>query len=93
MSLHDKPRYNHEALRDALEKHGLPVDTPSQNADSFRLGWTAAIDAVRALDRSHTWTETPEHTKCPHCGAPVLPQTACGVCDTLRPIGQRRSHP
>lgn len=39
MSLHamDHP----EGLIEALQQHGLPHNTPSQNADCFRLGWTA----------------------------------------------------
>lgn len=51
MSLHDKPQYNHEALKAALVEHGLLVTEPSQNSDAFRLGWTAAMKAVRALSQ------------------------------------------
>jgi hypothetical protein len=50
MSLHLNPAYNHEAVRRSLAEHKLPVHEPSQVADGFRLGWTAAIAAVRAQD-------------------------------------------
>lgn len=49
MTLHNQPAYNHQALVEALKRHDLPHDTPSQVADGFRLGWTAAIDAVQGL--------------------------------------------
>jgi rubrerythrin len=30
-----------------------------------------------------------DHYACPVCGSPVLKGTCCGVCDALRPVGQR----
>lgn len=55
MSLHNKPEYNPEPMKDALAKHGLPVSTPSQNADSFRLGWASAVAALPGLVKPLEW--------------------------------------
>ena len=41
MSLHNKPDYQIPELIEALKAHRLPHDTPSQLADSFRIGWMA----------------------------------------------------
>lgn len=32
--------------------------------------------------------KTPPHTLCPRCGAPVLPESACGVCSPGRSVGE-----
>lgn len=42
MSLHNKPEFNTPKIIAALKAAGLPTDTPSQNADSFRLGFISA---------------------------------------------------
>ena len=41
MSFHNKPDYQIPELIEALKAHRLPHDTPSQLADSFRIGWMA----------------------------------------------------
>ena len=41
MSFHNKPNYQIPELIEALKAHRLPHDTPSQLADSFRIGWMA----------------------------------------------------
>ena len=41
MSFHNKPDYHIPELIEALKAHRLPHDTPSQLADSFRIGWMA----------------------------------------------------
>jgi hypothetical protein len=51
MSLHNKPEYNHEAVKSAMKAHGLETESPSVIADGFRLGWAAALKAVREQDR------------------------------------------
>jgi hypothetical protein len=43
MSMHKNPHYQAPELLAALEAHCLPTDFPSQNADGFRLGWSAAL--------------------------------------------------
>lgn len=48
MSYHLDPRNTLE-LRDALRKHGLATDTPSQNADCFRVGFWYARAALSPL--------------------------------------------
>lgn len=49
MSHHLDPRNTPELL-DALRKHGLAADTPSQNADGFRLGFWSAQEAAKARE-------------------------------------------
>lgn len=41
MSFHNKHNYQIPELIEALKAHRLPHDTPSQLADSFRIGWMA----------------------------------------------------
>ena len=41
MSFHNNPDYHIPELIEALKAHRLPHDTPSQLADSFRIGWMA----------------------------------------------------
>ena len=55
MALHRNPVFNHENIRDALEEHNFPADKPSQLADAFRLGWVAAMKAVRDQDRCNAF--------------------------------------
>lgn len=56
MSFHNKPNYQIPELIEALKAHRLPHDTPSQLADSFRIGWMACrelaqADSVPAVER------------------------------------------
>jgi len=56
MSFHNKPNYQIPELIEALKAHRLPHDTPSQLADSFRIGWMACrelaqADAARAAQK------------------------------------------
>ena len=48
MSFHNKPNYQIPELIEALKAHRLPHDTPSQLADSFRIGWMACRDLAQA---------------------------------------------
>ena len=48
MSFHNKPDYHIPELIEALKAHRLPHDTPSQLADSFRIGWTACRELAQA---------------------------------------------
>lgn len=48
MSLHNKPNYQIPELIEALKAHRLPHDTPSQLADSFRIGWMACRELAQA---------------------------------------------
>ena len=48
MSFHNKPNYQIPELIEALKAHRLPHDTPSQLADSFRIGWMACRELARA---------------------------------------------
>ena len=48
MSFHNKPKYHIPELIEALKAHRLPHDTPSQLADSFRIGWMAGRELVQA---------------------------------------------
>ena len=48
MSFHNKPNYQIPELIEALKAHRLPNDTPSQLADSFRIGWMACRELARA---------------------------------------------
>ena len=41
MSFHNNPNYHIPELIEALKAHRLPHGTPSQLADSFRIGWMA----------------------------------------------------
>ncbi len=45
MSFHKTPKYQIPELIAALKQHGLATDTPSQLADSFRIGWMASREA------------------------------------------------
>lgn len=42
MSLHNRPEYNTPEIVAALRAFGIDPEKPSQLADAFRLGWTAA---------------------------------------------------
>ena len=48
MSFHNKPDYQIPELIEALKAHQLPHDTPSQLADSFRIGWMACRELAQA---------------------------------------------
>ena len=48
MSFHNKPDYRIPELIEALKAHRLPHDTPSQLADSFRIGWMACRELAQA---------------------------------------------
>ena len=48
MSFHNKPNYQIPELIEALKAHRLPHDTPSQLADSFRIGWMACRELAQA---------------------------------------------
>lgn len=48
MSFHNKPNYQIPELIEALKAHRLPHDTPSQLADSFRIGWMACRELAPA---------------------------------------------
>ena len=48
MSFHNKPDYHIPELIEALKAHRLPQDTPSQLADSFRIGWMACRELAQA---------------------------------------------
>ena len=48
MSFHNKPHYQIPELIEALKAHRLPHDTPSQLADSFRIGWMACRELAQA---------------------------------------------
>lgn len=48
MSFHNKPNYQIPELIEALKAHRLPLDTPSQLADSFRIGWMACRELAQA---------------------------------------------
>ena len=48
MSFHNKPNYQIPELIEALKAHRLPHDTPSQLADSFRIGWRACRELAQA---------------------------------------------
>ena len=48
MSFHNKPDYHIPELIEALKAHRLPHDTPSQLADSFRIGWMACRELAQA---------------------------------------------
>lgn len=48
MSFHNKPDYQIPELIEALKAHRLPHDTPSQLADSFRIGWMACRERAQA---------------------------------------------
>ena len=48
MSFHNNPDYHIPELIEALKAHRLPHDTPSQLADSFRIGWMACRELARA---------------------------------------------
>ena len=48
MSFHNKPNYQIPELIEALKAHRLPHDTPSQLADSFRIGWMACREQAQA---------------------------------------------
>ena len=50
MSLHNKPDYHIPELIEALKAHRLPHDTPSQLADSFRIGWMACCRELAQAD-------------------------------------------
>ena len=47
MSFHNKPNYQIPELIEALKAHRLPHDTPSQLADSFRIGWRACRELAQ----------------------------------------------
>ena len=47
MSFHNKPDYHIPELIEALKAHRLPHDTPSQLADSFRIGWMACRELAQ----------------------------------------------
>ena len=47
MSFHNKPNYQIPELIEALKAHRLPHDTPSQLADSFRIGWMACRELAQ----------------------------------------------
>ena len=48
MSFHNNPNYQIPELIAALKAHRLPHDTPSQLADSFRIGWMACRELAQA---------------------------------------------
>ena len=48
MCFHNKPTYHIPELIEALKAHRLPHDTPSQLADSFRIGWMACASHGQA---------------------------------------------
>ena len=48
MSFHNNPNYQIPELIEALKAHRLPHDTPSQLADSFRIGWMACRELAQA---------------------------------------------
>ena len=48
MSFHNNPDYHIPELIAALKAHRLPHDTPSQLADSFRIGWMACRELAQA---------------------------------------------
>ena len=48
MSFHNNPDYHIPELIEALKAHRLPHDTPSQLADSFRIGWMACRELAQA---------------------------------------------
>ena len=50
MSFHNKPNYQIPELIEALKAHRLPHDTPSQLADSFRIGWMACRELAQQAD-------------------------------------------
>ena len=50
MSFHNKPHYQIPELIEALKAHRLPHDTPSQLADSFRIGWMACCRELAQAD-------------------------------------------
>ena len=50
MSFHNKPNYQIPELIEALKAHRLPHDTPSQLADSFRIGWMACRELAQTAD-------------------------------------------
>ena len=48
MSFHNNPDYHIPELIEALKAHRLHHDTPSQLADSFRIGWMACRELAQA---------------------------------------------
>ena len=50
MSFHNNPNYHIPELIEALKARRLPHDTPSQLADSFRIGWTACRELAQQAD-------------------------------------------
>ena len=50
MSFHNNPDYHIPELIEALKAHRLPHDTPSQLADSFRIGWMACCRELAQAD-------------------------------------------
>ena len=50
MSFHNNPNYHIPELIEALKAHRLPHDTPSQLADSFRIGWMACCRELAQAD-------------------------------------------
>ena len=64
MSFHNKPNYQIPELIEALKAHRLPHDTPSQLADSFRIGWMACRELAQADS-----VQEDAALVCDYCGA------------------------
>ena len=59
MSFHNNPDYHIPELIEALKAHRLPHDTPSQLADSFRIGWMACCRELAQADSAPAVSDLP----------------------------------
>ena len=76
MSFHNKPNYQIPELIEALKAHRLPHDTPSQLADSFRIGWMACRELAQA----------PYTAVAPAKSCDCSQGQVCQVCDPILPV-------
>jgi len=75
MSMHKQPLTTLE--REGLERHGMPIGTPSQLSDCFRLGVQWALQSgyadhshkCKACGLAYTTPENAASEDCPACGS------------------------
>lgn len=87
MSDHEKPQSLE--LVEALKRHGLSHDTPSQLSDAFRLGWNARADTILSDPRVKALVEALEQIQAHEekdwdTRSGKAPPDVQGLCDIAR---------
>ena len=79
MSFHNKPNYQIPELIEALKAHRLPHDTPSQLADSFRIGWMACCRELAPAETGNSVSAQADSVQEDAAWMPLTPELLTAI--------------